>query len=68
MRVRNRELFNLVLAGLVAAAAFASVTFYVPAGFLRVSRTNRLLSAFSVASNLQLIARVPMRYAEAWIG
>ena len=53
---------------LALGLAFAVVTFAIPAGFLQVSRTGRLSSAFDLRASLQLIARLPARYVEAWIG
>ncbi len=48
--------------------AYAAVTFYIPAGFLRVSRSGRMRSAFAVIANVRLIARAFPRYVEAWVG
>ena len=53
---------------LAVGALFATVTFAIPAGFLQVSRTRRIASAFALPANVRLIARHPRRYLEAWIG
>ncbi len=53
---------------LALAISFALITFYIPAGFLRVSRTGALISAFAVAKNLRVIRVSFRRYLEAWIG
>lgn len=49
-------------------AAFQLVVFFIPAGFLNVTRTRRTLSAFDVPRGVQSIVRYPRRYVEAWIG
>ncbi len=49
-------------------AAFHLVVFFIPAGFLNVTRTRRMRSAFALWPAVQLIARHPRRYLEAWIG
>ena len=50
------------------SVAFAVVTFVIPAGFLQVSRTGSLWSAFRLDRDLALIGRHFARYVEAWIG
>jgi hypothetical protein len=50
------------------AVAFPLVVFFIPAGFLNVTRTRRMLSAFDVPQAVWLIARHPRRYVEAWVG
>lgn len=50
------------------AAAFHLVVFYIPAGFLNVTRTRRMRSAFAVGPALRAITRHPRRYLEAWVG
>ncbi len=54
------------LAGL--SAAFVLATFVIPAGFLNVTRTERLLSAFDLSRVCSLIVRHFRAYCEAWIG
>ena len=49
-------------------AAFQLVVFFIPAGFLNVTRTRRMRSAFAVWPAVRLIARHPRRYLEAWVG
>lgn len=49
------------------AGLYASLTFYIPSGFLRVSQTERITSAFCVGENLRLIARRFRLYCEAWL-
>ena len=56
--------FELILMGL----AFAAVTFFIPAGFLNVARTRRIVTAFDVLSSLRQIRAEPRRYVEAWLG
>ena len=56
--------FELILMGL----AFAAVTFFIPAGFLNVARTRRIVTAFDVPSSLRQIRAQPRRYVEAWLG
>lgn len=48
--------------------AYAFLTFFLPAGFLNVSRTGCLLSAFNIARNFRLILHTLPAYLEAWIG
>lgn len=48
-------------------AAFATLVFVVPAGFLEVSRTGRFASAFRVDRSLARILRDPRGYLDAWI-
>lgn len=50
------------------SAGFTLITFVIPAGFLQVSRTGRLVSAFRIDRDLTLIATHLPRYVEAWIG
>lgn len=50
------------------AAAFAAVTFVIPAGFLQVSRSRRTRDAFRILAALGSIAAQPLAYARAWIG
>jgi len=50
------------------AAAFGVATFVIPSGFLNVSRTGRIVSAFDLRRALVRIARHPREYAEAWVG
>ena len=49
-------------------AAFHLVVFLIPAGFLNVTKTRRMRSAFAVWPAVQFIVRYPRRYLEAWIG
>jgi len=48
-------------------ALFALVTFQIPAGFLRVSCTYRMLSAFDLVKRLTFIVRNFRAYAWAWL-
>lgn len=47
---------------------YTLITFFIPAGFLRVSRYGSILSAFHLADNLRLVHRSTRRYIEAWVG
>ena len=47
---------------------FGGLTFLIPAGFLNVSRTRRMRSAFNFACGLRLIRDTFPRYVEAWAG
>jgi Protein of unknown function (DUF4013) len=47
---------------------FGGLTFLIPAGFLSVSRTRRMRSAFDFASGLRLVRDTFPRYVEAWAG
>ncbi len=57
---------NLELAAI--SVAFALITFVIPSGFLQVSRTGRLRSAFRLDRDLRLIRTHFFRYVEAWFG
>lgn len=48
--------------------AFQLIVLFIPAGFLNVTRTRRMLSAFDVPRAVRLIVRHPRRYLEAWVG
>jgi hypothetical protein len=48
--------------------AFQLLVFFIPAGFLNVTHSRRMLSAFDVPQAVRLIARYPRRYLEAWVG
>lgn len=48
--------------------AFHLAVFTIPAGFLNVTRTGRIVSAFDLVSALRLIVTQPRRYVEAWVG
>ncbi len=50
------------------SAVFVFATFVIPAGFLNVTRTEKLLSAFNLARAWSLICRHFRAYCEAWIG
>ena len=47
---------------------YALLTFCIPAGFLNVSRTNHMLSAFAIHNNVRIIVRAFPAYVEAWMG
>ena len=49
-------------------ATYALITFCIPTGFLNVSRTNRMLSAFAIIDNLRFLIRTFPAYLEAWVG
>ncbi len=53
---------------LALGVLFGSLTFVIPAGFLNVSRTGRMLAAFDFARGLRLIRETFPRYVEAWAG
>lgn len=53
---------------LAVGAAYAIVTFALPACFLQVSRTGDIRSAFRIRAATRLIRRSPARYVEAWVG
>lgn len=55
---------ELVLIGV----AFAGVTFFIPAGFLNVARSRRIVTAFDIPSAVRHIATNPRAYVEAWLG
>jgi len=46
---------------------FSLLTFLIPSGFLNVSRTGRILSAFDIPRCLSQIVRLWPRYLEAWM-
>ena len=47
--------------------SFAVLTFVIPSGFLNVSETGRILSAFNFRRGLTRIIRFWSRYLEAWV-
>ena len=53
---------------LLIGATFAAVTFFIPAGFLNVASTRRIVTAFDVPSSLRRIRAAPRAYVEAWLG
>ncbi len=48
--------------------AYAVLTFLIPAGFLQVSKTDRMRSAFNLRRNLTLVVNAFPAYLNAWIG
>ena len=60
------EAFSRIEA-VLALAYFAAATFWIPAGFLQVSRTGRYRDAFRFRDNLRLVARHTGLYLEAWV-
>lgn len=53
---------------LMIALVTGFLTFLIPAGFLNVSQTGRMMSAFNFADSLRTIGANFARYVEAWIG
>ena len=47
--------------------AFAAIIFIVPAGFLQVTRTHRIRSAFALQRTLPFLARNLRAYCRAWV-
>jgi hypothetical protein len=56
------------LEALAIGAGFGLMTFLIPSGFLNVSRTGRILSAFDFPQALGRVWRCGREYIEAWAG
>ena len=54
--------------GMAMLTLYTAVTFFIPAGFLQVSKTTRICSAFNLPAAFALIKNWPRRYCEAWLG
>ena len=54
--------------GMAMLTMYTAVTFFIPAGFLQVSKTTRFSSAFNFPAAFALIKNWPRRYCEAWLG
>lgn len=54
--------------GMSILCTYSAVTFLIPAGFLQVSRTGKIRSAFNLWAMGRLLIKYPQRYLEAWLG